>query len=107
MKSFLTPSKLITPIIAVLYLICIVITCFFIDNSDVSTLVFPIIFYTLVNIIIRNSHESSYQLRSNDMNEVSLVSLCFSINMLIYLILMYVLWGISIKFNKLSHGKII
>lgn len=149
MKIFLTPSKLITPIIAVLYLICIVITCFFIDNSDVSTLVFPIIFYTLVNIIIRNSHESSYQLRSNDMNDVALVSfavtyifikLCiipiklfiedffnlnsgqcdldiyihisigvtllfFIIDMLIYLILMYVLWGISIKFNKLSHWK--
>lgn len=74
MKKFLTPSKLITPIIAVLYLVRLVITCFFIDNSDVSTLVFPIIFYTLVNIIIRNSHESSYQLKSNDMNDVSLVS---------------------------------
>ncbi|KKI62984.1 hypothetical protein [Staphylococcus cohnii] len=149
MKKKLTPSKVITPLIAILYLACIVITCFFIDNSDVSTLVFPIVFYTLINIIIRNGNESSYQLRSNDMNDVSLMSFAityigvklyiipiklfiesfFSLNsgqsdwflylqisigvvfifliidMLIYLILMYVLWWVSIKFNKSSHWK--
>lgn len=39
------------------YIICTMITARFIRESDIATLLIPVIFYTVVSIVIRNSKQ--------------------------------------------------
>ncbi|MEJ7185359.1 hypothetical protein WL241_11515 [Staphylococcus epidermidis] len=57
------------------YVFCTIITSIFIRESDIATLVIPVIFYTVVSIAIRNSNQSATMEKiSNDINELLLIS---------------------------------
>lgn len=57
------------------YVFCTIITSIFIRESDIATLLIPVIFYTVVSIVIRNSNQSATMEKvSNDINELLLIS---------------------------------
>lgn len=57
------------------YILCTIITSIFIRESDIATLLIPVIFYTVVSIVIRNSNQSATMEKiSNDINELLLIS---------------------------------
>lgn len=67
--------KLITAPIVLIYLIFMGISGAKFENSDISTVLIPIVFYTFVNIFLRNcklSTEETYRL--NDLNDINLFS---------------------------------
>lgn len=57
------------------YILCTIITSIFIRESDIATLLIPVIFYTVVSIVIRSSKQSATMEKvSNDINELLLIS---------------------------------
>lgn len=59
----------------VFYIICTLITSIFIRESDIATLLIPVIFYTVVSVVIRNSKQSATMEKvTNDINEMLLIS---------------------------------
>ena len=68
-------SDKLTMLMYVFYIICMMITAIFIREGDIATLLIPVIFYTVVSIIIRNSKQSNTMEKvSNDINELLLIS---------------------------------
>lgn len=65
-------SVVISIMIVILYFICAVISGAYFDNSDISTVLIPIAFYTLVNIILRNCKQNDGTTRLNDFNDIML-----------------------------------
>ncbi|HDH6993617.1 hypothetical protein K4Q81_09745 [Staphylococcus epidermidis] len=61
-----------TAIIVALYFVCAIISGAYFDNSDISTVLIPIAFYTLVNIILRNCKQNDGTTRLNDFNDIIL-----------------------------------
>lgn len=62
----------ITGLVIILYLICAGISGANFENSDISTVLIPIAFYTLVNIILRNCKQNRDTTRLNDFNDMCL-----------------------------------
>lgn len=59
----------------IIYLLCVIITSVFIKNGDIATLLIPVIFYTLGNVIIRNSDQKDYMKKiTSDINDWLLIS---------------------------------
>lgn len=68
-------SDKLSMLMYVFYIICTIITAIFIRESDIATLLIPVIFYTVVSIVIRNSNQSATMEKvSNDINELLLIS---------------------------------
>lgn len=68
-------SDKVTMWMYVFYIFCTIITAVFIRKSDIATLLIPVIFYTVVSIVIRNSNQSATMEKvSNDINELLLIS---------------------------------
>lgn len=65
--------RLVSGFIIVLYFIFVALTAKFFTNSDVSTILIPIIFYVLMNIILRNSKQDNGNLRLQDFNDSALI----------------------------------
>lgn len=68
-------SDKVTKWMYLFYILCTIITSIFIRESDITTLLIPVIFYTAVSIVIRNSKQSDTMEKvSNDINELLLIS---------------------------------
>ena len=68
-------SDKVTMWMYVFYILCTIITSIFIRESDITTLLIPVIFYTVASIVIRNSKQSDTMEKvSNDINELLLIS---------------------------------
>lgn len=65
--------RLVSGFIIVLYFIFVALTAKFFTNSDVTTILIPIIFYVLMNIILRNSKQDNGNLRLQDFNDSALI----------------------------------
>lgn len=65
--------NLISVILTIIYMICIVVSAWFLSDSDIATILIPIILYTVVNIILRNSQQGDSNLRLQDFNDFNLV----------------------------------
>lgn len=55
------------------YIILLVFTAVNIDDSDIATLLIPVVFYVIVNIILRNSIQNDETKRLKDLNDFALV----------------------------------
>lgn len=67
--------KLITAPIVLIYLIFMGISGAKFENSDISTVLIPIVFYTFVSILLRNCKLSKEETnRLNDLNDINLFS---------------------------------
>lgn len=66
--------KTLTFLIVGLYLFSIIFSSLFIKNSDIGTIINPIVFYVIVNIILRNNPQENHIKRLNDINDMALLS---------------------------------
>lgn len=67
--------KLISAPIVLIYLIFMGISGAKFENSDISTVLIPIVFYTFINIFLRNCKLSKEETnRLNDLNDIQLFS---------------------------------
>lgn len=55
------------------YIILLAFTAVNIDDSDIATLLIPVVFYVIVNIILRNSIQNDETKRLKDLNDFALV----------------------------------
>lgn len=60
------------------YFIFLVFTAVNIDDSDIATLLIPVVFYVIVNIILRNSIQNDKTKRLQDINDFVLVAYAIS-----------------------------
>lgn len=59
--------------IAILYIISLAIAAFNVQNSDIGTIINPIIFYVLANIMINNIQQNDGTKRLSDINNIALI----------------------------------
>lgn len=89
-------------IIYISYIVSLIISVLFIDNSDIATLLIPIIFYTTINIVIRNSNQSLiYEKRSNDINDFVLIAY-----VIVYIFVKINLWDIKDCLDRFNQSYI-
>jgi len=55
------------------YIILLAFTAVNIDDSDIATLLIPVVFYVIVNIILRNSIQNDETKHLQDLNDFALV----------------------------------
>ncbi|HGL6808034.1 hypothetical protein I4131_12370 [Staphylococcus aureus] len=72
----------ITYPLTLVYMGCISISANLLCDSDITTVLIPIILYTVVNIILRNSPQGDSNLRLQDFNDFNLVGYAISYLML-------------------------
>lgn len=62
------------PVTVIFYLILLVYTAINLDNTDIATLLIPVVFYVIVNIFLRNSIQNDETKRLQDLNDIVLVA---------------------------------
>lgn len=65
--------RFVSGFVIVLYFVFVALTAKFFANSDITTILIPIVFYVLVNIILRNSKQDNGNLRLQDFNDSALI----------------------------------